>query len=32
MLLCLVKENAVASWRSMLGPKEKEKVKDAKGT
>ncbi len=32
MVLCLAKEDAVAAWRSMLGPKEKEKVKEATGT
>jgi hypothetical protein len=28
MALCLVKDDAVASWRELLGPKEKEKLKD----
>jgi nucleoside diphosphate kinase len=32
LVLCLVKENAVQAWRDMLGPKEKEKLKDASGT
>jgi nucleoside diphosphate kinase len=32
LVLCLVKENAIQAWRDMLGPKEKEKVKEAPGT
>jgi hypothetical protein len=32
MVLCLVKEDAINAWRNMLGPKEKEKIKDASGT
>ena len=28
MALCLVKDDAVSSWRELLGPKEKEKLKD----
>jgi len=32
MVLCLVKDDAVKSWRTMLGPKEKEKLKEANGT
>jgi hypothetical protein len=32
MVLCLIKENAVNSWRNLLGPKEKEKIKEAIGT
>lgn len=32
MVLCLVKDDAVSSWRSSLGPKEKENLKDAEGT
>lgn len=31
MVLCLVKENAVKAWRGLLGPKEKEKIKDSPG-
>jgi hypothetical protein len=31
MVLCLVKDDAVKSWRNMLGPKEKEKLKEANG-
>lgn len=32
MVLCLVKDDAVASWRNILGPKDKESLKDASGT
>lgn len=32
MVLCLAKEDAVASWRNILGPKEKDNIKDAAGT
>lgn len=32
MVLCLVKDDAVTAWREILGPKEKENVKDAAGT
>jgi nucleoside diphosphate kinase len=32
LALCLVKEDAVSAWRNLLGPKEKEKVKEADGT
>lgn len=32
MALCLAKEDAVSSWRNLLGPKEKEKLKEAAGT
>ena len=32
MVLSLVKEDAVSSWRKLLGPKEKEKIKEANGT
>jgi hypothetical protein len=32
LVLCLVKENAVTEWRSVLGPKEKENIKTANGT
>lgn len=32
MVLCLAKEGAIQSWRSLLGPKEKEKIKEAAGT
>ncbi|CAF0729697.1 unnamed protein product [Brachionus calyciflorus] len=32
MVLCLAKDNAIQSWRNLLGPKEKEKIKDASGT
>ncbi len=32
MVLCLVKDDAIASWRNMLGPKEKESIKAATGT
>lgn len=32
MALCLAKEDAVNSWRNLLGPKEKEKLKEASGT
>ncbi|RNA40879.1 thioredoxin domain-containing 3 -like protein, partial [Brachionus plicatilis] len=32
MVLCLAKEDAIQSWRSLLGPKEKEKLKEAAGT
>ena len=32
LVLCLVKEDAVKAWRELLGPKEKEKVKEAAGT
>jgi len=31
LALCLAKEDAINSWRSLLGPKEKEKLKDASG-
>lgn len=31
MVLCLAKEDAIVAWRGMLGPKEKEKIKEAKG-
>lgn len=32
MVLCLVKSDAIAAWRNVLGPKEKENIKDATGT
>jgi nucleoside diphosphate kinase len=32
LVLCLVKENAIQAWRDMLGPKEKDQVKQAAGT
>ena len=32
MVLCLAKEDAIQSWRNMLGPKEKEDIKQATGT
>lgn len=32
MVLCLAKEDAIQTWRSLLGPKEKEKIKEAQGT
>ncbi len=32
MVLCLVKDDAIASWRNMLGPKEKENIKSSTGT
>ena len=32
MVLCLIKDDAIASWRNMLGPTEKEKIKEATGT
>lgn len=32
LVLCLVKDDAVASWRNILGPKEKESLKAATGT
>lgn len=32
MVLCLVKEDAVAEWRNNLGPKEKDNIKNATGT
>ncbi len=32
LVLCLVKENAVKAWRDLLGPKEKEQIKQASGT
>lgn len=32
MVLCLVKEGAIDSWRSILGPKEKEALPEAEGT
>ncbi len=32
LVVCLVKEDAVQAWRDMLGPKEKDQVKQAAGT
>lgn len=32
MVLCLVKNNAVTEWRSILGPKDPEEIKKATGT
>ena len=32
LVLCLAKENAISNWRNMLGPKEKESLKDAPNT
>lgn len=32
MVLCLVKNDAISAWRGILGPKEKEKIKEAAGT
>jgi nucleoside diphosphate kinase len=32
LVLCLVKDNAIQAWRDMLGPKEKDQVKQAAGT
>lgn len=32
MVLCLVKEDAVNAWRKLIGPKEREKIKDAVGS
>ena len=32
MVLCLVKEDAIKAWRDLLGPKEKDQVKNTPGT
>lgn len=32
MVLCLVKDDAIKAWRNLLGPNEKEKIKEATGT
>jgi len=32
LVLCLAKENAINNWRTMLGPKEKESLKEAPNT
>ena len=32
MVLCLVREDAVAAWRGALGPKEKESLRGASGS
>jgi hypothetical protein len=32
MVLCLVKNDAILAWRNLLGPKEKDEIKNAEGT
>jgi hypothetical protein len=32
LALCLVKNDAIASFRNILGPKEKEKIMESEGT